>query len=98
MKKYLVIYQKKNKTVQSGKKTVWLAHFSDINKDQKYTEDNMGWTGTKGVNYQVKLRFDSKEDAINYAKNNNLEYKINDVKKRNFVIKSYTNQFIKRKY
>ena len=41
------------------------------------------------------LDFDTKDKAINYAKQNNIDYKIIEPKKREFVIKSYADNFIK---
>jgi hypothetical protein len=44
---------------------------------------------------EVKLEFFTKEQAINYAKKNNIEYYIIESQKREIVKKSYTDNFLK---
>ena len=44
---------------------------------------------------EVVLKFSTKEKAINYAKKNNISYKIIEPKKKEFVIKSYADNFFK---
>ena len=47
--------------------------------------------------YQSKKRmeFTTKEKAIEYAKNNNISFKLIEPNKKKFVIKSYADNFIK---
>ena len=44
---------------------------------------------------EVKLEFSTKDKAIEYAKNNNISYKVIEPKKRKFIIKSYAENFTK---
>ena len=44
---------------------------------------------------EVKLEFISKDEAINYAKANNIDYDLIEPKKRKVVKKSYADNFIK---
>mgnify|MGYP000002811754 FL=1 len=55
----------------------------------------MGWETSTDTMSEVKLEFDSKELAINYAKKNNIEYYIIAPQKRKIVKKSYADNFIK---
>ena len=55
----------------------------------------MGWETSTDTMSEVKLEFDTKELAINFAKKNNIEYYIIEPQKRKIVKKSYANNFIK---
>ena len=55
----------------------------------------MGWETSTDTLEEVILRFSSKEKAIEYAKKNNISYNVIQPKKREFVIKSYADNFIK---
>ena len=43
----------------------------------------------------LKLEFSTKDKAIEYAKNNNISYKVIEPNKRKFIIKSYAENFTK---
>jgi len=55
----------------------------------------MGWETSTDTMSEVKLEFDSKELAIEFAKKNNIEYYIIEPQKRRIVKKSYTDNFLK---
>ncbi len=55
----------------------------------------MGWESSKDTKGEVKLEFSSKEKAVEYAKNNNIAYKIIEPNLKKFVIKSYADNFTK---
>ncbi len=55
----------------------------------------MGWETSKDTLEEVILKFPSKENAIEYAKKNNISYKVLEPKKQEFVIKSYADNFLK---
>jgi len=55
----------------------------------------MGWESSTDTLEEFVLRFSSKEKAIEYAKSNNISYKVIEPKKREFVIKSYADNFLK---
>ena len=42
----------------------------------------MGWESSKDTMSEIKLEFSSKEQAINYAKKNDLDFYIIEPKKR----------------
>ncbi|SVD56402.1 uncharacterized protein METZ01_LOCUS409256, partial [marine metagenome] len=46
---------------------------------------------------EVKLEFSTREQAINYAKKNNIDYYIIEPQKRKIIKKSYTDNFLKNK-
>ena len=55
----------------------------------------MGWESSDDTMGEVILEFSSKEKAVDYAKQNNIDFKIIEPKKREFVIKSYAENFTK---
>ena len=80
--------------MQSGKRNTknWLLVFDTLNNS---TNPLMGWETSKDTMSEVKLEFFTKEQAINYAKKNNIEYYIIESQKREIVKKSYTDNFLK---
>jgi ETC complex I subunit conserved region len=53
----------------------------------------MGWSGSSDTRGQVKLAFDTKEEAIAYAERNGIAYSVVDPKPRKVVRKSYADNF-----
>jgi len=55
----------------------------------------MGWNASRDTQKQVKLKFESKEEAINYANKHNIPFDLLESKKRKIIIKSYADNFLK---
>jgi hypothetical protein len=53
----------------------------------------MGWTSTKDATAQLRLEFDTREEAIAYAERNGIAYRLADPAKRTVVRKSYADNF-----
>ncbi|MEK9959191.1 MAG: NADH dehydrogenase ubiquinone Fe-S protein 4, partial [Pelagibacteraceae bacterium] len=51
------------------------------------------WDSTDDTQYQVKLDFSTKDEAINYAKKNNIDFEIIEPKKTKNILKSYADNF-----
>jgi len=75
-----------------GKTKRWVLAF-----DTKNTKTNplMGWESGEDTMSEVILNFTSKEKAIEYAKKNKIIYQIIEPKKSEFIIKSYSDNFLK---
>ena len=75
-----------------GKQKKWVLEF-----DSKDTKINplMGWESSTDTMSEVLLKFSTKEKAIEYAKKNGIVFQIVEPKKKNFVIKSYADNFLK---
>jgi len=88
------IYKPAKNAMQSGKGNIkkWVLEFAK--EDTRYIEPIMGWTGNSDTKRQLKLKFDSKEEAVNYAKRNKLEYKVIEPKQPKMIIKSYSDNFM----
>ena len=89
------IYIPTKTAMQSGraKTKKWVLEF-----DTKDPSINplMGWETSSDTLEEVLLKFSSKEKAIEYAKKNNIFYKVIEPKQREFVIKSYADNFLKK--
>ena len=55
----------------------------------------MGWESSSDTFTEIKLTFNSKELAINYAKKKKIDFEINEPKKRKTVKKSYADNFLR---
>ena len=55
----------------------------------------MGWETSSDTMEEVILKFSSKAKAIEYAKKNNISYNVIEPKKKEFIIKSYADNFLK---
>ena len=78
---------------------------SGLNKFNKWileyiTEDPsinplMGWESSTDTFSELKINFSSKEQAIQYAKKNKIDFELIEPKERKIVKKSYSDNFIK---
>ena len=81
--------------MQSGKNNEknWLLEFDTLNTG---ISPLMGWESSNDTMSEVKLKFSTKEQAINYVKKYNIDYYIIEPEKRKIIKKSYSDIFIKR--
>ena len=88
------IYKPSKTSMQSGyrKTKNWILQFDTLD-----TKINplMGWESSVDTMSEIKLEFSTKEQAINYAEKNNIDYYVLEPKKRKLIIKSYSDNFIK---
>ena len=75
-----------------GKLKDWILEFEI--RDPKINA-LMGWESSDDTLEEVKLKFSSKEKAIEYAEANNVKYKVLEPKQKKFVIRSYEENFTK---
>lgn len=87
-----IIYRPTKSAMQSGLKNTkkWVLHSTD---KKKYTEPFAGWTGSKNTDQQIKILFNTKNDAINFAKAQSWEYEIIEPQERRIEPKSYLDNF-----
>jgi len=74
-----------------GKSMLWQLEFD--RSSPRVIEPLMGWTGSADMNQQVKLQFDSKEEAIAYADRNGLAYRVEEPKDATRKLLSYSDNF-----
>tara|TARA_B100000700_G_scaffold246879_1_gene276028 strand:+ start:295 stop:576 length:282 start_codon:yes stop_codon:yes gene_type:complete len=88
------IYKPSKSAMQSGKRNskLWILEFDTLDTG---VDPLTGWTSSKDTMSEVKLEFLSKDEAITYAKKNNIDYYIVEPQKIKIVKKSYTDNFLK---
>ena len=88
------IYIPAKTAMQSGRGKLknWVLEF--ITKDPSINP-LMGWEASTDTLEEVVLKFPSKEKAIEYAEKNNISYNVIEPNKKEFVIKSYADNFLK---
>ena len=89
------IYKPTKTAMQSGKRNTknWLLEFDTLNTG---ISPLMGWESSKDTMSEVKLKFSTKNQAINYAKKNNIDYYVIDPQKSKLIKKSYIDNFLKK--
>ena len=91
MKKAKIYIPSKTATQSGlGKEDKWILEFDT--KDPS-TNPLMGWESSTDTMGEVRLEFSTRDKAIEYAKNNNISYKVIEPNKRKFIIKSYAENF-----
>ena len=90
------IYKPSKTAMQSGyrKSKNWILEFDTL--DTKISP-LMGWESSLDTMSEIKLEFSTKEQAINYAKKNNIDYYVVEPQKTKIIKKSYTDNFLKDK-
>ena len=88
------IYKPTKTAMQSGlaKTKLWLLEFETKNMD---INPLMGWESSTDTLSEIKLEFSTKDQAINYAKKNNMYYYVIEPQERNISKKSYSDNFTK---
>tara|TARA_Y100000590_G_C15478664_1_gene923110 strand:- start:640 stop:921 length:282 start_codon:yes stop_codon:yes gene_type:complete len=88
------IYKPSKTAMQSGRGNSknWMLEFETLNTG---INPLMGWETSKDTMSEVKLKFSTKEEAINYAKKNNLNFYVIEPQKRKIIKKSYSDNFTK---
>ena len=78
------IYKPAKTAMQSaeGNTRNWLLEFDTLNTG---INPLMGWESSKDTMSEVKLEFLTKEQAINYAKKNNIDYYIIEPQKHKII-------------
>lgn len=74
--KKVIIYSPTQNLMQSGRagSSIWKLVF--IKKVDNKSESLMGWVSSFETQSEVILKFSSKEEAVKYAQNNNLDYEV----------------------
>jgi len=87
------IYQPTKTVMQSGRQNVkrWVLEYEP--GSAKQTDPLMGWIGSTDTRGQVRLNFDSKEDALAFAQKNNLIARVQNPKPRRIKHKNYADNF-----
>jgi hypothetical protein len=87
------IYRPAKSAMQSGRANTrrWLLEFEPA--APRETEPLMGWTSSPDTAQQVRLRFETKEQAIAYAERNGISYQVIEPHDARLRIKAYADNF-----
>ncbi len=87
------IYRPARSAMQQGRAQTrkWLFEFESA--APKSHDPLMGWISSPDTRGQVKLRFDSKDEAVAYAKRHGIPYRLDEPKTATMKLKSYAANF-----
>lgn len=87
------IFKPSKSAMQSGLATTkeWVLEHEAA--ERREVEPLMGWTSSGDTRTQVRLFFDTKEEAVAYAEKHGLAYTISEPQIRKPVRKSYADNF-----
>jgi hypothetical protein len=87
------IFRPSKTAMQSGlaKTKVW--HLEFETSVARSTEPLMGWTSGSDTQGQVKLTFDTREEAIAYAQKQGLAFQVIETKDPKRISRSYSDNF-----
>jgi hypothetical protein len=91
------IYRPAKSAMQSGKgKTrLWVLEFEQ--GAALHPDVLMGWTSTTDTDGQVRLSFETREQAIEFARSRNIPHQVVEPRTPQPVIKSYSDNFAYRR-
>ena len=87
------IYRPAKTAMQSGraKTRKWVLDYEQASK--RLPDPLMGWTSASDTLNEVRLRFDTLEEAVVFAKKHNLDYTVIEPQQRTPKAKSYAENF-----
>jgi len=87
------IFQPAKTAMQSGKAKTreWILEFEPASA--RALDPLMGWTSSTDMNGQVRLRFDSKEDAVAYAEKHGIAFRLHEPQQPPVILKAYADNF-----
>ncbi|MFN3353757.1 MAG: ETC complex I subunit [Brevundimonas sp.] len=87
------IFRPAKTAMQSGKAKTreWVLEFEPA--AARALDPLMGWTSSTDMNGQVRLRFDSKEEAIAYAEKHGIAFRLHEPQEAPVILKAYADNF-----
>ena len=87
------IYLPAKTAMQSGRANLhnWLLEFEPSATTQ--IDPLMGWTGSADTRAQVRMKFDSKDEAVAFAEKNGLSFHVQEPNDRRIRPKKYAENF-----
>lgn len=87
------IYRPAKTAMQSGKAKThdWRLEFEPASAR---TQDPLtGWTSTTDMNGQVRLSFETKEEAVEYAERHGIAFRLHEQQDAPLILKAYADNF-----
>jgi hypothetical protein len=87
------IYQPAKTAMQSGRARTrkWLLEYEPATR--RDPDPLMGWSSAGDTLNQILLRFDTLDEAVEFAKKHDLEYTLTQPQSRSSKVKSYADNF-----
>ena len=87
------IYRPAKNAMQSGKAKTkdWMLEFEPASA--RRSEPLMGWTQTTDMDGQVRLSFETSDEAVAYATKHGIAFQLFDPKPAKKIIKAYADNF-----
>jgi hypothetical protein len=87
------IYRPTKTAMQSGKAKTkdWVLEFESTSA--RRSDPLMGWTQSSDMNGQLRLTFETREEAVAYAQHNSLAFQLFEPKTPKRIIKAYADNF-----
>ena len=87
------IYKPAKTAMQSGKARTrdWVLEFEPATA--RVPEPLMGWSSTTDMNGEVRLEFETKEEAIAYAQANGIAFQLSEPREHKLILKAYADNF-----
>jgi hypothetical protein len=81
------IYKPARSAMQSGQANTrdWVLEY--VPADARWIDPLMGWTGTDDMNSQVRLRFETREEAVAYAERYGIPFELFEPKQRRHILR-----------
>lgn len=91
------IYRPARTAMQSGKAKTrsWRLDFQP--SSARFLDPLMGWTGTTDLNGQVRLTFDTQEEAVDYARRHGIAFRVQEPHEPKLILKAYADNFATRR-
>ena len=87
------IYRPAKTAMQSGKAKTgkWVLEFEPT--DAVLPDPLMGWAGSGDTRQQIKLKFDSVDEAVSYARENDIDADVIKPHEAKLIKKAYSDRF-----
>jgi len=87
------IYRPAKSAMQSGRgrTRTWVLDFEQAS--QRQADPLMGWTGAEDTLNQIRLQFDTLDEAVAFARKKGLDYAVAEPQARTPKLKSYADNF-----
>lgn len=97
MKRYNImtarIFKPTKNAMQSGMRRSKKWKFEYAPEQARSLDPLMGWTGSSDMNSQIRLTFDTKQEAVAYAERNGIDYVVQEPHVRKKRLKNYADVF-----
>ncbi len=90
------IYRPAKTATQSGRAKIGRWVLEPSPRGQRAVDSLMGWTGSDDTTQQVRLSFESREQAVAYARRKGFAYVVDEPQTRTVRPKSYADNFIRK--